>query len=104
MNNYDSIKTAILNKQNIIAYYKNLKREMCPHVLGTKKGREHGLFYQYGGESSSGAIIAGSDKNWRCIPIEGLTIVTICDGEWHTAYNHSKSNSCIDVIDVEVEF
>ena len=49
-------------------------------------------------------IIAGADKNWRCIPIAGLTIVAVRDGEWHTAYNHSKPSTCIDVIDIEVEF
>jgi len=99
---YNLLKQAILNKQQVIATYNGYYREMCPHVLGTKNGKQHCLFYQFGGESSSGAIIPGSEKNWRCIPIDGLINVSVRDGDWHTAYNHSKRQTCIDYIDVEV--
>ncbi|SUC26858.1 Uncharacterised protein [Providencia rustigianii] len=35
--NYDLIAEAIKNKKQIIAMYKGHLREMCPHVLGSKK-------------------------------------------------------------------
>ena len=103
MSIYDLLKQAILNKQQVIATYNGYRREMCPHALGKKNGKEHCLFYQFAGESSSGPIIPGSDKNWRCIPVNGLEDVTIRDGEWHTAHNHSRRQTCIDDIDVEVK-
>ena len=98
---YELLKDAVLNKRQVIAIYKGYRREMCPHTLGTKNGVAHCLFYQFGGESSSAVIVPGSDKNWRCIAIDGLTDVSIGDGEWHTAGNHRRPQSCIDQIDVE---
>ncbi|MFB9996161.1 hypothetical protein [Providencia rustigianii] len=102
--NYDLIAEAIKNKKQIIAMYKGHLREMCPHVLGSKNGREQALFYQFGGYSSSGVIIPGSSSNWRCIQIDGLSEVTLRDGEWHTAANHSQTQTCVDRIDIEVNF
>ena len=101
---YDLIRRAILNRQHVLATYKGYYREMCPHVLGTKHDRQQGLFYQFAGESSSGLSPAGSLSNWRCIPIGDLREVTIRDGEWYTASNHSRQQTCVDGIDVEVEF
>ncbi|MBS7815400.1 hypothetical protein J7560_08235 [Wohlfahrtiimonas chitiniclastica] len=102
--NYELIAEAIKNKKQIIATYQGYKREMCPHALGTKNGKKQALFYQFGGASSKGSIVPGSKDNWRCIPIAGLSDVTIKDGEWYTAHNHSTCQTCIDHIDIEVEF
>lgn len=102
--NYTIIRNAILKKQQIIATYSGHVREMCPHVIGTKNGREQALFYQFGGTSSSGAIISDSPKNWRCIPIDGLSNVSAKTGTWHTGGNHSQDQTCVDDIDVEVTY
>ncbi|WP_370555292.1 hypothetical protein [Edwardsiella tarda] len=99
--NYDLIREAILNQQQVFADYEGYPREMCPHVIGTKNGREQVLFYQFGG-SSSGPITPNSPKNWRCMPIERLDNVRIVDGNWYTGDNHSRAQTCIDSIDVEV--
>ncbi|PLY00583.1 MAG: hypothetical protein C0623_06905 [Desulfuromonas sp.] len=99
---YTLIRNAIINKQQVVATYNGCLREMCPHAIGKKNGREQALFYQFGGESSSGVIVPGAPQNWRCIPIGGLENITVRDGEWHTADNHSKSQTCVDDIDVEV--
>ena len=77
---------------------------MCPHVIGRKNGREQALFYQFGGETSQGPVVPGSDGNWRCIPIDGLEDVTVREGEWETASNHSRPQTCVDEIDLEVAF
>lgn len=100
--NYTIIRNAILNKQQVIFVYKGHVREMCPHVIGTKEGKEQALFYQFGGTSSSGAIIQNSPKNWRCIPIESLSNITIRSGAWHSGNNRSRSQTCVDSIDIEV--
>lgn len=102
MNIYDLLRQAILKKHPVVATYKGYVREMCPHVLGTKNGKEHCLFYQFGGQSSSGTIIPGSDNNWRCIPIHELMNVSIREGAWHTAHSHTKKQTCIDGVDVQV--
>lgn len=100
--NYATIRTAILNKQQVVAIYQGHVREMCPHVIGTKGGREQALFYQFGGTSSSGPIIPNSPKNWRCIPVDGLSNITARPGAWHSEDNHSQAQTCVDDIDVEV--
>jgi hypothetical protein len=103
MDNYSILKSAILNRQQVLADYKGYYREMCPHVIGRKKGVAHCLFYQFGGESSSGAILPGSDSNWRCIPVDQLSIISVRDGEWFSVSGHTRRQTCIDVVDIEVD-
>ena len=102
-NNYDLIAKAIKEKLQVTAYYQGFYREMCPHALGSKKGRKQALFYHFGGESSKGTVTPGSTFNWRCIPIDGLTEVTLQSGQWYTAENHSQAQTCVDQIDIEVQ-
>ncbi|TGG94371.1 hypothetical protein [Escherichia coli] len=102
-NNYNLIAKAIKEKLQVTAYYQGFYREMCPHALGSKKGRKQALFYQFGGESSKGTVTPGSTFNWRCIPIDGLTEVTLQSGQWYTAENHSQAQTCVDQIDIEVQ-
>ena len=104
MDNYTLIRNAIIYQQNVSATYNGYYREMCPHVIGSKNGRRQALFYQYGGQSSSGRITPGALNNWRCIPVDDLQNVTIIEGQWHTASNHSTPSTCVDIIDVEVSF
>lgn len=103
MTNYEVIKSAIKNKQQITATYQGYYREMCPHTLGSKNGRKQCLFYQFGGTSKSG-LSTNPLQNWRCIPIDELENVSARDGHWHTAGNHSKPSTCVDVVDIEVVY
>ncbi|WP_205953608.1 hypothetical protein [Pseudoxanthomonas winnipegensis] len=94
-----------MSKQQILAVYHGHPREMCPHVIGYKNGREKALFYQFGGTSSSGRDARpGSPENWRCLFIDELSDVLAQDGPWHTADNHSSNQTCVDDVDVEVEY
>lgn len=102
---YALVKQAIIDKKPIHAYYDGRYREMCPHVIGLKNGKEQALCYQYGGESKSRPIQAdGSKENWRCVEIARVSGVEIVDGPWHTAPDHSRPQTCVDDIDVEVVF
>ena len=101
---YEVVRQAITEKKQVVAEYNEHVREMCPHVIGTKNGREQDLFYQFGGTSSSGTIIPGSQYNWRCIPVEGLRIIEVRDGEWHSSSDHTQPQTCVDEVDVEVEY
>lgn len=104
MDVYDLIAGAIRNKRNLTAEYGGYVRKLCPHALGTKNGRVQCLFYQYDGGSRRGILQPGSPDNWRCIPLDGLSNVAFEAGEWCTAENYSRPNTCIDDIEVEVEF
>ena len=103
---YEIVRDAILTKKIVYATYHGYERAMCPHVLGTKHGRQQALFYQFAGHSSSGLSPDGSPNNWRCLFLDELSSVHSEDenGEWHTAPNHSRPQSCVDQIDVEVTY
>jgi hypothetical protein len=98
---YAIVRQAIIAKQQIVAMYAGHPREMCPHVIGTKKGRRQALFFQFGGSSSSGLPSGGE---WRCIPIDGLGDVSARTGHWHTGASHTRPQSCVDAVDVEVSY
>lgn len=102
---YSLVRQAIIDKNQVVATYDGHRREMCPHVIGTAKaGHKQTLFYQFAGSSESGLGPDGSGENWRCIPIDGLSAVTVRPGDWHTAPNHSRPQKCVDKIDVEVNY
>ena len=103
MNTYDLVKNAILNKQCVTCSYNGYLRKMTPHVIGTKNGTQQALFYQYGGESISG-LSSDPTKNWRCIPIDKIVNLEINDDAFQTAHNHSRTQSCVNQIDVEVDY
>lgn len=103
MSNYQVIKEAILERKCVTCDYNGYRRKMTPHVLGLKRGKEQTLFYQYGGESSSG-LSPDPTKNWRCIPIDKIQNLTINGDAFQTAQNHSQTQTCVDEIDVEVDY
>jgi hypothetical protein len=85
---YEIVREAILGKRQVVATYDDHEREMCPHAIGTKNGRAQAIFFQFAGGSSKGLP---ADGEWRCLAIDGLTSVTMRDGEWHTGSNHSQT-------------
>jgi len=101
---FEIIRNAIRNRQQVIATYDNLRRELCPHALGYKDGTERALFFQFGGMSSKGPITQDGRNNWRCLFLSALSDVVVQDGEWHTWENHSQQSTCIDVIVEQVDF
>ncbi len=103
-NTYTIVRQAILDKDIVVATYHEFVREMCPHVIGTKNGREQALLYQFEGGSSSGLSPDGSPDNCRCLFIDELSKVSTKKGAWHTAPNHSRPQTCVGEIDAEVKF
>jgi hypothetical protein len=100
---YQVIRNAILAKQNISADYQNYHRIMTPHTLGHKDNREKCLFYQFGGASSSATVFPeNSPANWRCVFIDELTNVAVTVGVPHTCQMHTKKQTCVDNVDVEL--
>lgn len=103
MTNYELIRSAIVAKSCVTCNYNGYLRKMTPHVIGTKNGKEQALFYQYGGSSSSG-LSSDPKQNWRCIPVNSITNLTINSDAFQTASNHSSTQTCVDRIDVEVSY
>src|SRR2546428_13715170 len=95
MKPYDLLKEAILKHRQVVAVYHGLPREFCPHVLGTKDGKEHCLAYQFGGQSSTGPIVPGSTDNWRCFLVSELSDVSLRDGLWFSAGNWDRRQTCV---------
>jgi len=101
MDSYQSVKHAIKNQLQVVATYKGHRREMCPHALGFKFGRRKALFFQFAGGSSSGLPPGGE---WRCLFVDELSYVEVRGGEWHSGDRHSRPQTCVDIIDVEIPY
>jgi len=98
---YDVLRDAILNKQQVVCDYHGHAREICPHVLGMKRGREKVLSFQFGGSGSSPLPPKG---DWRCMFVDEITNAVAQDGAWHTGLGHTQPQTCVDSIDVEVDY
>lgn len=98
---YAIVRQAIIAKQQVVAMFADHPREMCPHVIGTKNGRHQALFFQFGGSGTSELPPGGE---WRCMPIDGLSDVSARNGQWYTGASHTRPQSCVDAVDVEVAY
>ncbi len=98
---YQLIKGAIINKQHVIAIYKGKYREMCPHVIGSKRGKLKALFWQFAGESNSEPYMQGG---WRDTFVVDVQVLEIREGVWQTGPRHSRMQHSVDVVDVEVDY
>ena len=105
MSTYAVVRQAIIEKKQVTAVYDGFYREFCPHVIGTKNGKEQALVFQFGGETSKGPIQDPENSdNWRCFELRKLENAAPRPGKWHTFNNHTKGTTCVDQIDVEVDF
>jgi hypothetical protein len=98
------IRAAIIHRQPIAALYRGRRGLLCPHLLGWSRCRRlQVLCYQYGGDSQSGLKPAGASDNWRCLTVENLSQVELLDGPWQTAENHSRPQTCIEEVELDVD-
>ena len=98
------VRAAIVHRRPIAALYRGHRRLLCPHLLGWNKHRRlQVLCYQYGGDSESGLQSAGASDNWRCLAVENLSHVELLDGPWQTAENHSRPQTCIEDVELDVD-
>jgi hypothetical protein len=94
------IRDAILKRQQLSFVASERRRELCPHVLGTRQGVWHVYGWQFGGDSREGDI-----PDWRCIDLNSITSHILArDGEWHRGWRPTHAmQTCIDVIHAEVD-
>jgi hypothetical protein len=94
---FELLRTAIRSKQQITGYYDGLYRQLCPHVLGWKRGVPHVFAFQLGGHSRRPLPVSGQ---WRCMEVEKLSGVSLVDGPWHTGAGVLEYQTCIDEVDI----
>lgn len=97
---YRLIWSAIHSRRQIICTYRGFQRECSPHILGYRKdGREVVFVFQFAGESSS-TLPRGGD--WRCLYLTDVNTLLLRSGRWHTGARHSKTQVCVELVDVDV--
>ena len=102
---YQKIYDAITNKESFSCTYDGYLREFSPHALGlSKNGDLAALCYQYDGFSSSGKVIPNSIKNWKCIKLEKVKNCEANSDGFHSASNHSRRQTCVHVIHIEIDY
>src|SRR5271155_5700467 len=101
---HTQVRAAIIHRRPIAALCRGGRRLLCPHLLGWNRHRRlQVLCYQYGGDSESGLQPVGATDNWRCLPVENLSQVELLDDSWQTAENHSRPQTCIEEVELDVE-
>jgi hypothetical protein len=98
---YDTIKSAIVNRRQLIVMYGGLRREVCPHSLGWKGDHLACFAFQFGGFSRQPLPPKGQ---WRCLHLHQMSQLQVREGEWHTGPIDPQSSSCIDEFDAYVGF
>lgn len=103
MSDVELIKKAIREKKSLRFEYEGHVREVSPHALGWKGSSRRMIVYQFGGTSSRGRIVPGSRDNWRCMELAKVRNLKIINARWQTHNSHSRRNTCIDRIEIEVD-
>lgn len=99
---YQIVRDAIQTKKQVIGTYDGYVREMCPHCVGIgKNGGEQALFFQFAGGSKSGLPSGGQ---WRCFELSKLENVSARDGQWFTGPVHTRPQTCVKQVDIEVAY
>lgn len=94
---YAILRSALINRQQVVCSYHGFRREICPHVIGWKDGREHILVFQFGGQSQRGLPLGGE---WRCLDISEISDIRVQPGPWYSGTTqHHRPQSCVDTID-----
>jgi hypothetical protein len=97
---YRLFERAIRQRKQVVCLYRRHRRELCPIILGHKKsGEEAALTFQFAGESSSGLPRGGE---WRCLLLSDVSDARLRDGRWHSGSSHAQPQSCVDIVDVDV--
>jgi len=96
---YGLFRQAILARKQVTCTYRGRYREVCPHILGHTKCEEKALTFQFAGESNSKLPPGGE---WRCLVLAEVENIRLRDGPWHTGRSHRKTQSCVELVDIDV--
>lgn len=97
---YETLRRAITLRQCVRVVAAGRARDICPHALGSWRGKARLLAFQYGGGSVSGLSAKGE---WRSFFLTEIDSATVIDGPWHTAHNVvAKIEAMLDRVDHRV--
>jgi hypothetical protein len=97
---YRLIWKAARARKQVTCVYDECYREGCPHIVGYNKAGQEAVFvFQFGGDSTS---VLPPQGDWRCFDLAAMTDVQLRDGRWHSGTRHTKTQTCIQFVDVDV--
>jgi hypothetical protein len=96
---YNILREAILSEKRIACTYNGQTRELCPIVLGRSNGQEKVLTYQVGGGTDKGTLLR---PNWKCLFVAKMQNPRLQEGPWLEGANHSKPQSCVEVVELDI--
>ncbi len=96
----EKIEGSMDERKSISAYYGNYYRELSPYVCGIKKEDHQCLYYQYAGETSSGAIEGHSQRNWKCMKTKKLEDIKVLIEPFHhpEIISRKAKSMCVDKV------
>jgi hypothetical protein len=98
---YRLIWQAARARKRVTFTYSESYREACPHIVGYKRSGEAAvLAFQFGGRSTSKPLPPNGE--WRCFTVDKITDIQVRDGDWHSGKGHSKTQPCVQHVDVDV--
>jgi hypothetical protein len=96
---YKLFEKAMVERKQVLCVYDGYPRELCPIILGHRKGEEVALVYQFAGRSSR-PLPPGGD--WKCLTLSKARQVQLRDGPWRAGSSHRQRQSCVEVVDRDV--
>lgn len=97
---YQLILRAMREQKRVVCTYQGRRREVCPILLGRTGLEEKSLVFQVGGETSGGEVSPPGE--WKCLRLADLRDVVLRDGPWLAADRHSTSQSCMKMVEYDV--
>ena len=95
---YDLFAQAMAARRPIACLYQYHPRAICPVILGHSDDVEMALVWQFAGSGSGGAVLG----QWKCLTLAEVANAEIVDGPWRTGERHSKAQSCVKDVDLDV--
>src|SRR4051812_27838189 len=97
---YRLFAQAMRERKQIVCTYHARPREVCPIILGHKKGQEKALTFQFAGLTSQGKLPPAGV--WRCLTLSEVSDVNLRKGPWYSGDSHSQRQECVDEVDLDV--
>ncbi len=97
---YALFLAAMREKKQVICVYQGQRRELCPILLGRTGLEEKALVFQFGGSTSEGPVKPGGD--WKCLKLAEVRNAALRDGAWHSGQEHSATQSCMKMVEYDV--
>ena len=97
---YELFLRAMREKKPIACTYQGHEREICPAILGRTGLEEKSLVFQFAGRTSAGPIPPPGD--WKCFALAEVRNAMLRDGRWHSGSAPSSHQTCMNMVEYDV--